>query len=200
MQGPPSIIYGQNRNFSVTGDRINVSFVIRTHTARTDNCQLSPARLKSGEPADMRKTRDCLRSLSVTGTPPDLVLTVLLDNVSSEDEGRWILNVSNDAGSGFVDFWLTVPKDQNTTVDILCTWDEGNPPVTARLLDRHGAEMKGSIYSSGQIRYRFPAVSCQDAGLIRCAPAFLNPDFNEITLPSGDDAEKEFPFLDKEKR
>ncbi|KAK7484220.1 hypothetical protein BaRGS_00024590, partial [Batillaria attramentaria] len=25
------------------------------------------------------------------------------------------------------------------------------------------------------------------------APAFLNPDFNEITLPSGDDAEKEFP-------
>nr|KAG5694051.1 hypothetical protein BaRGS_025630 [Batillaria attramentaria] len=27
--------------------------------------------------------------------------------------------------------------------------------------------MEGSIYSSGQIRYRFPAVGCQDAGLIR---------------------------------
>nr|KAG5692850.1 hypothetical protein BaRGS_020878 [Batillaria attramentaria] len=63
---------------------------------------------------------------------------------------------------------VTSPVDQNTTVDILCTWDEGNPPVTARLLDRHGVEMEGSIYSSGQIRYRFPAVGCQDAGLIRC--------------------------------
>nr|KAG5686317.1 hypothetical protein BaRGS_032528 [Batillaria attramentaria] len=33
---------------------------------------------------------------------------------------------------------------------------------------QHGVEMEGSIYSSGQIRYRFPAVGCQDAGLIRC--------------------------------
>nr|KAG5702035.1 hypothetical protein BaRGS_015770 [Batillaria attramentaria] len=47
-------------------------------------------------------------------------------------------------------------------------WENGNPPVTARLLDRHGVEMEGSIYSSGQIRYMFPAASCQDAGLIRC--------------------------------
>nr|KAG5697530.1 hypothetical protein BaRGS_019484 [Batillaria attramentaria] len=63
---------------------------------------------------------------------------------------------------------VTSPVDQNTTVDILCTWDEGYPPVTARLLDRHGVEMEGSIYSSGQVNYTFPAVGCQDAGLIRC--------------------------------
>nr|KAG5694050.1 hypothetical protein BaRGS_025629 [Batillaria attramentaria] len=54
------------------------------------------------------------------------------------------------------------------SVDVVCSWENGNPPVTARLLDRHGVEMEGSIYSSGQIRYMFPAVSCQDAGLIRC--------------------------------
>nr|KAG5685614.1 hypothetical protein BaRGS_010083 [Batillaria attramentaria] len=55
----------------------------------------------------------------------------------------------------------------NTSTDVVCSYEEGNPPVSARLLDRHGVEMEGSIYSSGQIRYRFPAVGCQDAGLIR---------------------------------
>nr|KAG5691169.1 hypothetical protein BaRGS_010105 [Batillaria attramentaria] len=55
---------------------------------------------------------------------------------------------------------------QNSSVLVNCSWDEGNPPVSARLLDRHGVEMEGSIYSSGQIIYTFPAVGCQDAGLI----------------------------------
>nr|KAG5705512.1 hypothetical protein BaRGS_009165 [Batillaria attramentaria] len=59
-------------------------------------------------------------------------------------------------------------QDRDQTLNIICLWENGNPPVTARLLDRHGVEMEGNIYSSGQIRYRFPAVGCQDAGLIRC--------------------------------
>nr|KAG5705514.1 hypothetical protein BaRGS_009167 [Batillaria attramentaria] len=59
-------------------------------------------------------------------------------------------------------------QDRDQTLNIICLWENGNPPVTARLLDRHGVEMEDSIDSSGQIRYRFPAVGCQDAGLIRC--------------------------------
>nr|KAG5686458.1 hypothetical protein BaRGS_010786 [Batillaria attramentaria] len=44
----------------------------------------------------------------VTGIPPDLTLTVRLDNVRKEEEGQWRLELTNDAGTGHVDFYLHV--------------------------------------------------------------------------------------------
>nr|KAG5694054.1 hypothetical protein BaRGS_025633 [Batillaria attramentaria]KAG5702037.1 hypothetical protein BaRGS_015772 [Batillaria attramentaria] len=46
-------------------------------------------------------------SSTLTGTPPDLTLTVRLDNVRKEEEGQWRLELANDAGTGHVDFELT---------------------------------------------------------------------------------------------
>nr|KAG5702041.1 hypothetical protein BaRGS_015776 [Batillaria attramentaria] len=45
---------------------------------------------------------------NLTGTPPDLTLTVRLDNVRKEEEGQWRLELTNDAGQGHVDFFLHV--------------------------------------------------------------------------------------------
>nr|KAG5685756.1 hypothetical protein BaRGS_004402 [Batillaria attramentaria] len=39
------------------------------------------------------------------GTPPDLTLTVRLDNVRKE-EGQWRLELTNDAGTGRVTFYI----------------------------------------------------------------------------------------------
>nr|KAG5697219.1 hypothetical protein BaRGS_028955 [Batillaria attramentaria] len=45
-------------------------------------------------------------SNNLTGTPPDLTLTVLLDNVTEKELGQWRLELTNDAGTGHVDFHL----------------------------------------------------------------------------------------------
>nr|KAG5697200.1 hypothetical protein BaRGS_028936 [Batillaria attramentaria] len=44
----------------------------------------------------------------LTGTPPDLNLTVRLDNVRKEEEGKWRLELATDVGTGHVDFHLNV--------------------------------------------------------------------------------------------
>nr|KAG5686909.1 hypothetical protein BaRGS_020718 [Batillaria attramentaria] len=65
-------------------------------------------------------------------------------------------------------------KANGSKLDIACVWENGNPSVTARLLDRHGEELSARD-TTGQIRYTFPAVGCQDAGVIRCeAPGARN--------------------------
>nr|KAG5686465.1 hypothetical protein BaRGS_010793 [Batillaria attramentaria] len=50
----------------------------------------------------------------VTGTPPDLTLTVRLDNVRKEEEGQWRLELTNDAGTGHVDFHLHVNEQRRS--------------------------------------------------------------------------------------
>nr|KAG5687885.1 hypothetical protein BaRGS_008555 [Batillaria attramentaria] len=46
----------------------------------------------------------------LTGTPPDLTLTVQLDILRKEEEGQWRLNLTNDAGTGHVDFSVQVTE------------------------------------------------------------------------------------------
>nr|KAG5712563.1 hypothetical protein BaRGS_011537 [Batillaria attramentaria] len=45
---------------------------------------------------------------SLTGSPPDLVLNVSLDNVQEADDGFWSLILTNDEGTGHEDFRLKV--------------------------------------------------------------------------------------------
>nr|KAG5692100.1 hypothetical protein BaRGS_029560 [Batillaria attramentaria] len=59
-------------------------------------------------PAD----RDCSSFSNLTGTPPDLTLTVRLDNVRKEEEGQWRLELTNDAGTGHKNFTLVVADRQ----------------------------------------------------------------------------------------
>nr|KAG5686908.1 hypothetical protein BaRGS_020717 [Batillaria attramentaria] len=55
----------------------------------------------------------------VTGTPPDLTLTVRLDNVRKEEEGQWRLELTNDVGTGQVDFHLSVEDGKYNEVQHL---------------------------------------------------------------------------------
>nr|KAG5685752.1 hypothetical protein BaRGS_004398 [Batillaria attramentaria] len=48
---------------------------------------------------------------NLTGTAPDLTLTVRLDNVRKEEEGQWRLELTNDAGTGHADVLLLLKRN-----------------------------------------------------------------------------------------
>ena len=48
------------------------------------------------------------RNLEVRGTPPDLLVTLALGNMSDHDSGTWRLRLSNDMGGDDINFTLNV--------------------------------------------------------------------------------------------
>ncbi|KAK7505088.1 hypothetical protein BaRGS_00003658 [Batillaria attramentaria] len=56
--------------------------------------------------------------ISVTGSPPDLVLSVYLTNVNEADDGMWRLELTNDAGTGQADFRLYAPPGVEVSQDM----------------------------------------------------------------------------------
>nr|KAG5686067.1 hypothetical protein BaRGS_016890 [Batillaria attramentaria] len=55
-----------------------------------------------------------------------------------------------------------------------------------------GKVLASSSDSSGQIRYKFDEVGCQDAGVIHCAPSFEGRDVKEFELKAGQTSELRF--------
>nr|KAG5694072.1 hypothetical protein BaRGS_025651 [Batillaria attramentaria] len=70
-----------------------------------------------------QNTKDCISFSNLTGTPPDLTLTVRLDNVREEVEGQWRLELTNDVGTGYVDFRLKVEGEEPPPVPGLFIMD-----------------------------------------------------------------------------
>nr|KAG5694065.1 hypothetical protein BaRGS_025644 [Batillaria attramentaria] len=79
----------------------------------------------------------------------------------------------------------------NSTLDAVCLWENGNPPVRGLLLDRHGDTLNARA-ESGQVQYKFPQVGCQDAGLIRCPPDLIDPDLKTMNMDAGQSADVTF--------
>nr|KAG5702047.1 hypothetical protein BaRGS_015782 [Batillaria attramentaria] len=100
-----------------TNSAADVKFKVRTHTKTITKCKLTSFAMR-GKKSKMasnpetkdssQNAKDCKSSSTLTGTPPDLTLTVRLDNVRKEEEGQWRLELTNDVGTGYVDFPLKV--------------------------------------------------------------------------------------------
>ena len=45
-------------------------------------------------------------ALNVSGTVPQLIVSLTLKEVTSQDQGQWRLEVTNDVGTGYVEFQL----------------------------------------------------------------------------------------------
>lgn len=57
---------------------------------------------------------------------------------------------------------------QNQNVQIVCSLDPGYPPVAARLLGSSGKILSDLRDSNGSITHVYSAITCHDAGNIRC--------------------------------
>nr|KAG5695614.1 hypothetical protein BaRGS_032254 [Batillaria attramentaria] len=47
-------------------------------------------------------------NIRLTGSPPDLTLTIHLDNIQEEEDGEWTLYIADDKGDGQVDFKINI--------------------------------------------------------------------------------------------
>ncbi|KAK7454127.1 hypothetical protein BaRGS_00039580, partial [Batillaria attramentaria] len=103
---PPTFVTGQNQSIGTDDNNSIINFAIRTHTTKMKDCSL--IRL------DSKKTVNCNSSINVTGTPPDLMLTLLLDNMTTHSWGQWQLNVTNDVGSNVAGFSVLADEDPSS--------------------------------------------------------------------------------------
>ena len=56
-------------------------------------------------------------ALNVSGTAPELIVSLTLKEVTSQDQGQWRLEVTNDVGTGYVEFqlFLRLAGDQDSS-------------------------------------------------------------------------------------
>lgn len=72
-----------------------------------------------------------------------------------------------------------IPQHQFVTV--VCSWENGNPPSTVKLLDRHNTSLeKGD--KTGNISYTFSPAECNHAGVIRCEADESNRNLSTTML------------------
>ncbi|KAK7484188.1 hypothetical protein BaRGS_00024558 [Batillaria attramentaria] len=109
--GPPELSSNSSTWELEPGVRTDLDFKLRTHTAVNLECfllKLYSPDVQSDHPTKENTKLDCLSKINVTGSPPDLTLIVHIENVTWQCEGQWRLNLTNDAGSGHLDFDMTV--------------------------------------------------------------------------------------------
>ncbi|KAK7452836.1 hypothetical protein BaRGS_00039691, partial [Batillaria attramentaria] len=113
---PPEFAGTFRDEFKVTSEKdLSVSFSVRAHNEVFTQCWLSHD--------SSMYTQDCQRRLTVTGEPPDLNVTIHLDNVTHEMDGQWWLTLTNEEGNGSRDFHINVaaetllPRHTNNSTD-----------------------------------------------------------------------------------
>nr|KAG5695613.1 hypothetical protein BaRGS_032253 [Batillaria attramentaria] len=67
-------------------------------------------------------------NIRLTGNPPDLTLTIQLDNIQEEEDGEWTLYIANDKGDGQVDFKINIA---DTSVTLLVAIASGVAALAA---------------------------------------------------------------------
>ena len=60
----------------------------------------------------------CVNSaVKISGTVPERIVSLTLKEVTSRDQGQWRLGITNDVGTGYVEFQLLVQLADNTSKD-----------------------------------------------------------------------------------
>lgn len=59
-----------------------------------------------------------------------------------------------------------IPRS-TSSVTVVCSWVNWNPPTKARLMDRHNNVLEIGD-KSGNVSYTFKSVTCNNAGVVRC--------------------------------
>lgn len=128
----PEFDSSAREDVTVGAGQNDLRFKVRTHTADILDCIVtSPTIAESNRLTSLpTQSGGGQRSCRLSGTPPDLELTVRLDNVRKEEEGQWRLELTNDAGKGFVQFQLRVQEGTRTTRTTTTTTTQarGNTP------------------------------------------------------------------------
>ncbi|XP_070202125.1 uncharacterized protein [Littorina saxatilis] len=148
--------------------------------------------LDEGYQEHKEKACGSFASYNMLGSPPNLTLLLLLDDVSEEDVGEWNLTVANDVGTDDVTFNLqvktapqiiqlslesatngsaiTYPVEVNSSVEIFCEYNKGDyPETTAVLRNAQNVELAG-VQDDNKLATRFTLlnVGCDDSGEISC--------------------------------
>ncbi|XP_070203118.1 uncharacterized protein [Littorina saxatilis] len=148
--------------------------------------------LDEGHQEHKEKACGSFASYNVLGSPPNLILLLLLDDVSLKDVGEWNLTVANDVGTDDVTFKLevktapnitklflesatkgraiTYPVEVNSSVEIFCEYNKGDyPETTAVLKNAQNVELAG-VQDDNKLATRFTLlnVGCDDSGEISC--------------------------------
>ncbi|KAK7455332.1 hypothetical protein BaRGS_00039498, partial [Batillaria attramentaria] len=108
IAGAPSFEGRDVKEFELkAGQTSELRFQVRMHSTDVRKCQLymmtSPT---PGGPQVTRNNRDCAGDLS--GTPPDLTLSVVFESPKEEDDGHWRVEMINDIGPDILDFYLDI--------------------------------------------------------------------------------------------
>ncbi|KAK7446961.1 hypothetical protein BaRGS_00040227, partial [Batillaria attramentaria] len=89
------------------GQASELRFQVRMHSTDVRKCQLYMMTSPTPEgPQVTRNNRDCAGGLS--GTPPDLTLSVVFESPNEEDDGHWRVEMINDIGPDILDFYLDI--------------------------------------------------------------------------------------------
>ncbi|PVD27554.1 hypothetical protein C0Q70_12716 [Pomacea canaliculata] len=94
-----------NRNTSV-----RIEYRVRVHTNVIEKCKLKKLQSNSQKVLAFLLPPTAFRCL-LTGQPPDLMLTVVMDDMNYVIEGAeqlWRLELTNDKGTGSVEFSLPI--------------------------------------------------------------------------------------------
>ncbi|KAK7465153.1 hypothetical protein BaRGS_00037683 [Batillaria attramentaria] len=67
------------------------------------------------------------------------------------------------------------PFPMYSRVELVCTWEKGNPSQQVRLVDRHSKQLVPVTRAGSEIRYTFPGV--------RCPPEFDESPRREFSVP-----------------
>ncbi|KAK7481765.1 hypothetical protein BaRGS_00027013 [Batillaria attramentaria] len=88
---------------------------------------------------------------------------------------------------------LPIPVPLNDSVDVVCEWENGNPPTEAVLLDTRRQKLQTGLRGK-TIRYRFSAVTCEDAGTVYCeAPEATENKSASLVIQSCSDNSRFLP-------
>nr|KAG5702045.1 hypothetical protein BaRGS_015780 [Batillaria attramentaria] len=115
---PPEFTDPNLKTLQVNNDTADVTFIVRTHTTMFQYCSVTMAESGGNVPANGTSVTTSLSAegnftcSSLTGTPPDLTLTVSMKSIKKQDEGTWRLELANDVGTDHLDFVLAVTESE----------------------------------------------------------------------------------------
>ncbi|XP_070203120.1 uncharacterized protein [Littorina saxatilis] len=199
---PPELSAHGSPFVSHSGLPTKLSFTLTSYTKRLTGCKITKVsqghHTRQGQNESHEehgeKTRSFANNYLIWGSPPNLTLQLLLDEVKQKDVGEWVLTVVNDAGTDDVTFELKIeilPQvielsldnstssqtvEVNSSVDILCAFRKGDYPNAEVILRMAtGTKLTAEIPAADQhrnnkieARYTMESVGCEDSGEISC--------------------------------
>nr|KAG5686314.1 hypothetical protein BaRGS_032525 [Batillaria attramentaria] len=130
----------------------------------------------------------------ITGTPPDLTLTVRLDNVRKEEDGQWRLELTNDVGTGYVDFNLHVNGVGSAESDVVDREVPADPPMEA---PREGADEDEEGNSASNVETNFYWEIPDEPPPSPALPDnYLHPSMSTAVKDGSEDTRKMTPFYE----